>query len=85
MVRFQPGEPFKIKHLDAETIGRDECLQDSGIELEACDLPCANRMTVGAMALVAEQEAADISERAREALAARSARGPAARSRHAQA
>lgn len=50
-------------------------LQDSGIDFVCCDMPGANRMTVGVMALVAEQEARFISDRTKVALAAAKARG----------
>lgn len=50
-------------------------LKDSGVQFEALDIPGANSMTVGVLALVAQHEAEAISKRTKDALAARRARG----------
>lgn len=50
-------------------------LQASGVKFLACDMPEANDLTVGIMALVAQAEREAISRRTREALAAARARG----------
>lgn len=50
-------------------------LEKAGIEFVACDNPHANRLTVGIMALVADEERRAISSRTKAALAAAKARG----------
>jgi DNA invertase Pin-like site-specific DNA recombinase len=50
-------------------------LQKAGVDFVAADMPDANALTVGIMALVAQQERQAISKRTREALAAAKRRG----------
>ena len=50
-------------------------LEKAGVEFVAADIPHANRLTVGIMALVAEEEARATSARTKAALAAAKARG----------
>ena len=50
-------------------------LQESGLPFVFCDLPGANEMTIGVMALVARQERQAISERTKAALQAAKRRG----------
>ena len=68
----QYGAKLVIAKLDR--LGRNPSfllsLRDAGIEFVCCDMPNANRLTIGIMAMVAEQEREAISTRTRDALAA---------------
>jgi DNA invertase Pin-like site-specific DNA recombinase len=50
-------------------------LQESGVDFVAADMPTANQLTVGIMAVVAQDEAKRISERTKAALQAAKLRG----------
>ncbi|PTV94418.1 resolvase-like protein [Rhodobacter aestuarii] len=50
-------------------------LQESGVDFVACDSPTATPLTIGILALVAQDEARAISERTKAALKAAKARG----------
>jgi DNA invertase Pin-like site-specific DNA recombinase len=50
-------------------------LQEAGVDFVAADMPNANQLTVGIMAMVAQDEAKRISERTKAALAAAKKRG----------
>ena len=50
-------------------------LRDSGVRLVAADMPDANELTVGVMALISQNEREAIGKRTREALQAARARG----------
>lgn len=50
-------------------------LQEAGVKFVCCDMPQANTLTIGIMALVAQQEREAISERTKAALQSAKARG----------
>src|SRR3982751_2868685 len=50
-------------------------LEKAGVDFVAADMPTANRLTVGIMAMVADEERRMISKRTKDALAAARARG----------
>jgi DNA invertase Pin-like site-specific DNA recombinase len=50
-------------------------LEKAGVEFVAADMPSANRLTAGIMAMVADEERRMISRRTKDALAAAKARG----------
>src|SRR6185369_16291105 len=50
-------------------------LRDSGVDFVCCDMPFADKLTVGVMALMAEREAEMISQHTKDGLAAAKRRG----------
>lgn len=50
-------------------------LKEAGVDFVCADMPDANKLTIGIMALIAQNEREAISKRTKEALAARKARG----------
>jgi DNA invertase Pin-like site-specific DNA recombinase len=77
LARSIPGSRLIVAKLDR--LSRDAAfltaLQNSDVEFTCCDMPDANKLTVGIMALIAQQEREAISDRTRRALAAKKARG----------
>jgi DNA invertase Pin-like site-specific DNA recombinase len=50
-------------------------LRDSGVQFACCDMPDANTLTVGLFAVIAQHERETISQRTKDALKAKKARG----------
>ena len=50
-------------------------INESGVDFYFCDMPSADKLTIGVMALMAEREADMISERTKAALAVKKAKG----------
>lgn len=73
------GAVLVIAKLDrlARNVAFIATLLEAGVDIEAADLPHANRFVMHIMAAVAEQEAAAISTRTKDALRAAKARGVA--------
>ena len=71
------GGVLLIAKLDrlARNVAFVSALMESGVQFVAVDMPQADSLTLHVMAAVAEKEAAQISTRTRDALAARKARG----------
>lgn len=59
----------------SRTAGFLFALRDSGVDFFCCDMPDVNTLTVGLFAVLAQYGRETISKRARDALAARKARG----------
>src|SRR5215204_5044648 len=75
----QSDRPALAKAFQACRLRRDAHfllgLEKAGVDFVAADMPTANRLTVGIMAMVADEERCMISKRTKEALAATRARG----------
>ena len=72
--RFIAYERASTARQGASGLGLEATLRDSGVRLLAVDMPEANDLTVGIMALVAQAEREAISRRTKEALAVARAR-----------
>ena len=79
MAGRSPHHPAGVVIAKLDRLSRDAHfllgLEKAGVDFVAADMPHANRLTVGIMALVAEEERRMISARTKAALAAAKARG----------
>ncbi len=73
----ETGAVLVIAKVDrlARNVAFTSALMESGVEFVAVDMPTANKLTIHIMAAMAEHEAEMISERTKNALAAKKARG----------
>lgn len=71
------GHRLVIAKIDrlARDVAFTACLQGAGVDFVACDNPTASPLTIGILAVVAQEEARMISERTKAALASLKARG----------
>jgi DNA invertase Pin-like site-specific DNA recombinase len=73
----QAGGVLLIAKLDrlSRNAGFILALRDSGVQFACCDMPDANTLTVGLFAVIAQHERETISQRTKDALKAKKARG----------
>jgi DNA invertase Pin-like site-specific DNA recombinase len=73
----QAGGVLLIAKLDrlSRNAGFILALRDSGVQFACCDMPDANTLTVGLFAVIAQHERETISQRTKDALQAKKARG----------
>lgn len=73
----QSGATLLIAKLDrlSRNAGFIFTLRDAGVDFIACDMPEANTLTIGVVAVLAQHEREATSQRTKDALAAKTARG----------